>query len=51
MLIFSKWKIYIDLFIKSLINGEEDFELVDKVNLDKCLGINIKDYADNPYEI
>ena len=51
VLIFSKRKICIDLFIKSLIDGDENFELTDKDNIDKYLGVDIKDYADGSYEI
>lgn len=51
MLIFSKRKICIDLFIKSLIDSKGNFELTDKSNIDKYLGVDIKDYADGSYEI
>ena len=51
VLIFSKKKIYIDVFIKLLMNGEENFELTDEGNIDKYLGVDIKSYEDSTHEI
>ena len=51
ILIFSKKKTCIDLFIKSLTNGEENFKLTDEGNIDKCLGVDMKGYAVGSYEI
>ena len=50
-LIFSKRKVCIDLFIKSLMDGNENFELTDEGNVDKYLGVDIKNNADGTYEI
>ena len=33
------------------MNGEENFELIDKGNINKYLNIDIKDYVDGSYEI
>ena len=41
ILIFSKKKIWIDLFVKSLVEGKEKFELTNEGNIDKYLGIDI----------
>ena len=41
VLIFSPKKLCIDSFIKSLMDGSENFELTDEGNTDKYLGVEI----------
>ena len=50
-LIVSKKQLWIDIFIKSLDEGEDNFELAVKGNIDKCLGVEIRTYADMSYEL
>ena len=40
-----------DSFIKSLMNGDENFELSDEDNIDKHFGVNIKKKVDSTYVI
>ena len=51
VLIFSKKKVWIDIFIKSLFEGIENFELTDEGNIDKYLGIDIQKHKDGTYEL
>ena len=45
-LMFSKKKIWIDLFKKSLFEGQEKFELTDEGDIDKCLGVDVNTNKD-----
>ena len=51
MLIFSPKKLWIDLFIKSLMDGSENFELIDEGNIEKHLGVEIIKHRDGTYEL
>jgi len=51
VLIFSKKKVWIDIFIKSLFEGIENFELTSEGNIDKYLGIDIQKHKDGTYEL
>ena len=51
VLIFSRDKVWIDIFIKSLFEGEENFDLTDEGNIDKYLGVEIVERQDGMYEI
>ena len=51
VLIFSKEKLQIDLLIKSLFEGDENFELTNEDNIDKYLEVDIKENKDGTYEI
>ena len=51
VLIFSKKKLWIDMFIKSLAEGEENFELTDEGSIDKYLGVEIQTHSDGSYEL
>ena len=46
-LIFSQRKLWIDLSIKSLFEGQEKFELMDKGDTDEYLGVDTKKNKDN----
>ena len=39
------------IFIKLLIDGKENYRLIDEGNIDNCLGVNIKFYKDRMHEI
>ena len=51
VLIFSKKKVWIDIFIKSLFEGIENFELTDESDINKYLSIDIQKYKDSTYEL
>ena len=51
VLIFSPKKFWIDLFIKSLMDGCEDFDLTDEVSIDKCLDVEITKYRDGTCQL
>ena len=51
ILIFSKKKCWIDLFVKSLSEGDENFELTDEGSIDKYLGVDITTHQDGTYEL
>ena len=51
ILIFSKKKIWIDLFIKSLFEGKEKFELTDEGDINKYLSIDIYKHLNKTYKI
>ena len=42
---------HIDQFVKSMQNGPENFILTDEGDIDKFLGINIKQIYDNKFEL
>ena len=42
--IFSRDKVWINVFIKSLFKGEENFKLTDEGNIDRYLGVEIVKY-------
>ena len=46
VLIFSPKKLWIELFIKSLMDGSENFELTDEGNKDKFLSVEIRKHLD-----
>ena len=41
----------IDFFVNSMKNGSENFILTDEGNIDKFLGIDIKNYEDGRFEL
>ena len=43
ILTFSREKLWIDLPIKSLFEGDKNFEMTDEGNIDKYLGVDIKE--------
>ena len=47
----SKDSALIVSLIKSLHNGEENFELTEEGNIDKYLGVEIKNYDDGSFEL
>ena len=47
VLMFSKNKTWIDVLIKSLSEGNDKFELTNKGNINKCLGVDIKKHKDS----
>ena len=51
VLIFSPKKLWIDLFIKSLMDGCENFELTDEGNIDKYIGVEISKHRDGTHEL
>ena len=51
ILIFSPKKLWIDLSIKSLIDGLDNFELTDEGNIDKDLGVEISRHRDGMHEL
>ena len=51
ILIFSKKKIWIDFFVKSFFEEKEKFELTNKGNIDKYLGVDIQKYPNSTYKI
>ena len=51
VLIFSKRKCWIDMFIQSLAEGQEKFELTDEGSIDKYLGVDITKLPDGSYEL
>ena len=50
-LIFSPKKLWIDLFFKFLIDGSDNFELIDEGKIDKCLGVEISKHLDDKNEL
>ena len=48
---FSKKQLCIDMFVKSLAEGEENFELPDEGNIEKCLGVEIQTHSYGSYKI
>ena len=51
VLIFSKKSMWIDIFVKSLFEGDEKFELTDEGNIDKYLGVDVKLHDDGLHEL
>ena len=51
VLIFSKKEILINLFIKSLSDGIENFELTDGGNMDKHIGAETCNCPNGTYEL
>ena len=51
ILIFSKDKMLIDIFIKLLLEGNDKFKLTDEGNIRKYLGVSIKKDKDSSYDI
>ena len=51
VLIFSKKKVWIDMLIKYLFNGEENFELTDEGNVDKKIGVDMRKHNDGTCEL
>ena len=51
ILIFSKEKIWIDIFVKLLFKGDEKFELTDEGSIDKYLGLKIAEKQDRTYKL
>ena len=51
VLIFSKKKVWIDMLIKYLFNGEENFELTDEGNVDKNIGVDMRKHNDGTCEL
>ena len=51
VIIFSPKKLWIDLFIKYLMDGSENFKLTDEGNIDTYLGVVISKHRDETYEL
>ena len=51
VLIFSKNKVWINIFAKSFFEGAENFELTDKGSINKFLKVNIRKNTDGSYEL
>ena len=51
VLIFSKKKCWIDMFIQSLAEGQEKFELTNEGSIDKYLGVHITKLPDGSYKL
>ena len=51
ILIFSKKKCWINLFVKSLSKVVENFKLTDKSIIDKYLRVDIMRYQDGTYKL
>ena len=51
VLIFSRKSVWIDVFVKSLFEGDEKFELTDEGSIDKYLGVDVKKLKDGTYEL
>ena len=51
VLIFSKKKYWIDMFIQSLAEGQEKFKLTDEGSIDKYLGVDVTKLPDGSYEL
>ena len=51
VLIFSRDKVWIDIFIKLLFKGEENFDLTDEGSIDKYLGVEIVKRQDRMYKL
>ena len=50
-LVFSKKKHWIEMFIKSLSEGDEHFELTDEGSIDKHLDVEISNHPDGTHEL
>ena len=50
-LIFSKDKLWIDIFIKSLFEGADKFELIDEDSINKYLGVDIRKNTDGLHKL
>ena len=51
VLIFSKKKCWIDIFIKSFSEGSNSFEGIDEGRIYKCLGVDITEHTDRTCEL
>jgi len=51
VLIFSKKNVWIDIFLKSLFDGDEKFELTDEGDIDKYLGVDVNKVDDGVFEL
>jgi hypothetical protein len=51
ILIFSKKNFWISIFIKLFFNSDKNFEITNKVNIDKYLRVNIQKKKDSTYKL
>ena len=51
VIILSKSKVTLDIIVKSLFDGKENFDLTDEGTLDQHLGIEIRDKSKGSYEM